>query len=94
LRRKTSKTEINFNLNNSKIISNKKSMTDISVISDYSTTKSKITNIEVLFKNNSNFNNSTYTNRRNTNNINIRNNTNENNTFKYTGYYRKYKNKK
>ena len=71
-------------------------MTDISVISDYSTTKSKITNIEVLFKNNGN-NNATY-NRRNINNNNINNinikNNNENNTIKYTGYYRKYKNKK
>ncbi len=95
LSRRSNKTEVDINLNNSKIISNKKSMTDISVMSDYSTTKTKITNIEVLFKNNNynTYNNSTYTNRRNINSINIRNN-NENNTFKYTGYYRKYKNKK
>ena len=64
-------------------------------VSGKNKTKTKITNIEVLFKNNNynNYNNSTYTNRRNINNINIRNN-NENNIFKYTGYYRKYKNKK
>ena len=97
LSRRSNKTEVDINLNNSKIIANKKSMTDISVISDYSTTKSKITNIEVLFKNNGN-NNATYNrrninNNNNINNINIKNN-NENNTFKYTGYYRKYKNKK
>ena len=96
LSKRSNKTEVDINLNNSKIINNKKSMTDISVISDYSTTKSKITNIEVLFKNNGN-NNATY-NRRNINNNNINNinikNNNENNTFKYTGYYRKYKNKK
>ena len=75
-----------------KIITTKKSITNVSVISDYSTHKSKITNIEVLFKNN-NYNNFTYTSKKNVKTKNEENNTN-NYTWKNSGYYRKYKNKK
>ena len=78
--------------NSNKNISTKKSITNVSVISDYSTHKSKITNIEVLFKNN-NYTNSTYTSKKNIKQKNEENNTN-NYTWKNSGYYRKYKNKK
>jgi hypothetical protein len=57
----------------------------VSVISDYSTTKSKVTNIEVLFKNS----NSNTVSKKN-----IFSKNPENNTFRNIGYYKKYKNNK
>ena len=92
LSRKSSKTVIdmkNYN-NTTKAVFNKKSVTDLSVTSDYSTQKPKIanTNIEVLFKNN-NIISTNYINKRNPSTKNL-----ENNTLKNMGFYRKYKNKK
>ena len=52
--REKNKTEIKKKHQSSKVIYNKNSLTDLSIISDYSVNKSKITNIDVLFKNNSN----------------------------------------
>ena len=85
LSKRSNKTEIDIKKNSiTKVIFNKKSVTDVSVMSDYSTNKSKITNIEVLFKN--------------TNNINYKRNLTaknlENSTWRNTGYYKKYKSKK
>ena len=72
-----------------KTILHKKSITDISVMSDYSTTKSKITNIEVLFKNvNYNFSSN------NTSKKNIAAKNPENSIWRNIGYYRSYRNKK
>ena len=82
----TNRTEFEMTNNkSSKAIYNKRSLNDVSVMSDYSTTKSKITNIEVLFKNSA------------SNNISKKNifaKNPENNTFRNVGFYKKYKNNK
>ena len=83
LSKRGNRKEIDIN-NSTKDISKKKSLNDISVISDYSTTKSKITNIEVLFKNDN----------YNSNKKNVNTKKSENTTWRNIGYYRKYKNKK
>ena len=69
-----------------KIIYDKKNLYDISIISDYSSNKNKITNIEVLFKNNSNSS-------RSKKSI-ISSNLDNNSTWKKESYYKKYKKKK
>ena len=80
-----------------KSIHNKKSMTNLSIISDYSTSKNKITNIDVLFRNNTCGN--YLTNKKNNYNNNstnyiYSNNNSCNKIWKNSGYYRKYKNNK
>ena len=70
----------------SKIICDKKNINDCSVISDYSTYKPKVTNIEVLFKSNS-------SSSRSKKSI-ISSNIDNNSTFKKESYYKKYKKKK
>ena len=83
---RTNRTEFEIiNNKSSKAIYNKRSLNDVSVISDYSTTKSKVTNIEVLFKNS----NSNTVSKKN-----IFSKNPENNTFRNIGYYKKYKNNK
>ena len=48
------KTDNKKKFQSSKVIYNKKSLTDLSIMSDYTNNKSKTTNIDVLFKSNSN----------------------------------------
>ena len=85
LSRRENRSRIDIN-NSTKNIYKRKSMNDIYVMSDYSTNKSKVTNIEVLFKNDNNNNNR--------NKKNVLTKKSENNTWRNTGFYRKYKNKK
>ena len=82
-----------YNCNESKFISSKKSVTDISVVSDYSITKSKGTNIGVLFRNNINNNNNnnfTYTSSRKSFNT---KNPSDKKIWKNSSFYKKNKNK-
>ena len=80
------KTEIKKKIQSSKLIYNKKSITDISVISDYTSNKPKITNIDILFKNNSNISRS----KKSIISKNFENTT----TWKNGNIYQKYKKKK
>ena len=80
------KTEIKKNFQNNKVIYDKNSLADLSAISDYTSNKSKITNIDVLFKN-SNANSS-----RSKKSI-ISNNIENATSWKNGSIYRKYKNK-
>ena len=48
------KTEIKTKNQSTKVIYNKKNLTDLSIISDYTESRTKITNIDVIFKNNCN----------------------------------------
>ena len=79
------KTEIKKKYPNKKVIYDKNSLTDLSAISDYTSNKSKITNIDVLFKN-SNSNSSRSKKSIISNNL-------ENAAWKNGSIYRKYKNK-
>ena len=79
------KTEIKKKYQSSKVIYNKKSLTDFSIISDYSSNRSKITNIDVLFQKNCNSSRSKKS---------IISKNLENTTWNNGTYYKKYKKKK
>lgn len=78
-------TEMKKNYKSNKSINDKKSFTDASFISNTSSNKSKITNIDVLFKKNSNYNRSKRS---------IISKNKENTNVKNWGKYKRYKNKK
>jgi hypothetical protein len=81
-----------YNCNESKFISSKKSVTDISVVSDYSITKSKGTNIGVLFRNNINNNNNNFTYTSSRKSFNTKN-PSDKKIWKNSSFYKKNKNK-
>lgn len=79
------KTEIKKKNQSTKVIYNKKNLTDLSIISDYTSNKSKTTNIDVIFKNNSNSSRSKKS---------IISKKIENTVWNNGGNYKKYKKKK
>jgi hypothetical protein len=79
------KTEIKKKNQSTKVIYNKKNLTDLSIISDYTSNKSKTTNIDFIFKNNSNSSRSKKS---------IISKKIENTVWNNGGNYKKYKKKK